>query len=222
MIQSESIDELATALAAAQGEFQTIDNAKPVNTGVFTFAYATLASVLESVRPILAKHGLSVIQAPARVQGGVEVTTTLAHKSGQWFSSTLGMPGGKGDAQGLGGGITYARRYALCAILGLATEDDNGKAASEAPTRSQRAPSKPPLPESNKPKLLLAFRGLGIEPPILERHLGHSVENISDEEAETLTTYGQAIRAGNEEAREELCGPTPAKRMAEELGADAE
>lgn len=127
MNKSESIKELATALAAAQAE---VENAsKNSNNPHFRSKYADLAEVINTVRPVFSKHGLSVTQWPSFADGVASVETLLAHKSGEWLSSTASAPVSKQDAQGVGSAITYLRRYSLAAVAGVAQEDDDGNAS---------------------------------------------------------------------------------------------
>jgi hypothetical protein len=132
METSETLNELATALAKAQGQ---LEGAKKQNLNpAFRSKYADLASVWDACRDALSKNGLSVVQAPSAVRtddGGwaVELDTRLLHTSGQWVENTLVVPVGKPDAQGVGSALTYARRYALSAFVGIAPEDDDGNAA---------------------------------------------------------------------------------------------
>lgn len=123
-----NISDLAKALIAFQGEV-----ANPKNTAVNEYAnghrYAPLGEILSTVRPILAKHGLAVVQ-DAKIDGNtVVITTTLFHESGQFLESEpLVLPAaGKGGvtAQTIGAAITYGRRYQLSAILGISSEDDD-------------------------------------------------------------------------------------------------
>jgi hypothetical protein len=126
---SEQINELATALAKAQAKIEgaTKDKTNPH----FRSSYADLASVWDACRSALTSNGLSVSQtAGASEDGRVRVTTILMHSSGQWLCDDLGMKPVKDDPQGVGSCITYARRYALAAIVGVAPEDDDGNAAS--------------------------------------------------------------------------------------------
>ena len=132
MTRSEQINELATALAKAQGEMKGA--AKDSENPHFRSKYADLASVREACLGALTKHGLSVPQFPRLTSVGegqwlVEVETTLLHTSGQWMTDTLAVPVTKVDAQGVGSAITYARRYALAAVTGVAPEDDDANAA---------------------------------------------------------------------------------------------
>jgi hypothetical protein len=129
MILSIDIDQLASALAAAQGE---IENAsKNSQNPHFRSKYADLAEIINTVRPVFSKHGLAVVQSPSYAEGLVSVTTLLTHKSGQWIRDTATAPASKLDAQGVGSAITYLRRYSLAAFAGIAQEDDDGNAASQ-------------------------------------------------------------------------------------------
>lgn len=140
MNKSDQINELAAALAKAQGE---IENAsKNAANPHFKSKYADLAEVLNTVRPVFAKHGLSVSQLPAFEAGIASVTTMLMHSSGQWLSGTASAGVTKQDAQGVGSAITYLRRYSLAAVAGIAQEDDDANAAvGPAPKRSAALPS---------------------------------------------------------------------------------
>ncbi len=128
MNRSDPITELAAAFVKASGELKnpSFDTTNPF----FKNKYASLATVRDTVTPILAKHGLSVIQFLGHKEGGITCETTLLHTSGQWLSETLYMPATKPDAQGYGSAITYARRYALMALCGVVgDEDDDGNGA---------------------------------------------------------------------------------------------
>lgn len=129
MKTSESIASLAAAMAKAQA---TIDGAKKDSANPhFKSKYADLASVWDACRAALTANGLSVVQAPGPcVDNRLEMTTMLLHSSGEWISETLTIPLAKVDAQGYGSATTYARRYALAAMVGVAPEDDDGNAAS--------------------------------------------------------------------------------------------
>jgi hypothetical protein len=159
--QSESIKDLATALALAQGEMENpaFDTANPF----FKSRYASLAAVLNTVRPVLAKHGIGVLQDLYTAPEGVACVTTLSHSSGEWWeSSVLVMPVSKPDAQGFGSAATYARRYALQAVVGVAGEDDDdaesavrrqdtAKPAAAAPAARPVPPPVTPVPVASAP-----------------------------------------------------------------------
>lgn len=128
MQRSESIVELAKALCAAQAEIEGAVKGK--ENSHFHSKYADLGAVWDAIRGPLTKHGLSVVQSPRACEMGVEVETTLLHTSGEYLSDTLGMPVSKRDAHGFGSAITYARRFALMAVAGIAPVDDDGNDAA--------------------------------------------------------------------------------------------
>ena len=135
MNKSDSIKELATALASAQAE---IENAsKNSKNEHFKNRYADLAEVLNTVRPVLARHKLSVAQFPSLADGMASVETILMHTSGEWISGIASAPLSKPDAQGVGSATTYLRRYSLAALAGVAQEDDDGNGAMR---QNQRQP----------------------------------------------------------------------------------
>jgi hypothetical protein len=127
MQRSEQIEALTAALSKAQAEIEGA--AKTAENPHFRNRYADLGAVWEAIRAPLTKHGLSVVQFPRACEMGVEVETTLLHTSGQFMSDTLALPVLKRDAQGFGSAITYARRYSLMAVAGIAPVDDDGNAA---------------------------------------------------------------------------------------------
>ena len=129
-----AIDKIAAALAKAQGELTNPPKTKTADAGKYKYAYADLAEVIDHVRPVLAKHGLAVVQMVAARETANILITKLIHDSGQCLESTYPLPR-QAAAQEMGSAITYARRYSLCAILGIAAEsDDDGTKAQEAPT----------------------------------------------------------------------------------------
>lgn len=129
--QSGSINELAAALAKAQA--QITGALKDSSNPFFKSKYADLASCWDACRKQLTENGLSVIQTTDVLGpdfgGHVVVRTTLAHSSGQWISGVLPVKSKDDGPQAQGSGITYARRYALAAIVGLAQIDDDAEAA---------------------------------------------------------------------------------------------
>ena len=132
MNKSDNINELATALAKAQGAMRFA--IKDANNPFFKSKYADLSSVVEAIRDALANNGLSYMQhlAPSE-KHEVCVETIILHASGQWIScGTLTVPVSKHDAQGFGSALTYARRYSLSAAVGVVADDDDGNAAAQA------------------------------------------------------------------------------------------
>lgn len=129
MNRSDSVKELATALALAQAEMlnPTFDSVNPH----FKNRFASLASVRSAVIPVLNKHGLSIAQFPVCTELHAGVVNVLLHTSGQLIEESCILPLTKNDAQGAGSAITYARRYSLQSIAGVvADEDDDANAAS--------------------------------------------------------------------------------------------
>ena len=135
-LHSQSIGQLALALSLAQGEMESAS--KNSNNPYFKSKYADLSEVWRVIRGPLSKNNLSVIQS---INGTYEkpiITTILAHQSGEYISSTLELSGeGAGKdgekkftAQTMGSAISYGRRYALSALVGVCQEDDDGNSAS--------------------------------------------------------------------------------------------
>ena len=122
-MKSETIGELAAALAKAQGEMKAAPKLK-VNP-FFKSRYADLTAIWDVAREPLAKNGLAIVQAPQTDHvGNFWLETTLIHSSGEFITSTYPLEPVKKDPQGYGGAITYARRYAM-AIIGVVTDDDD-------------------------------------------------------------------------------------------------
>ena len=141
MLKSEQINELAAALAKAQGQ---IEGAKKSSSNpFFKSKYADLSECWNTCREALTANGISVIQMPEEINenGRLNITTMLAHSSGQYISSTLTMTVTKLDPQAIGSAITYGRRYALAAMVGLAQEDDDGEKAMARPKDKKSAES---------------------------------------------------------------------------------
>ena len=129
MRMSDEISQLATALAIAQGQIE--DAVKDTKNDFYKSKYADLSSVRAAVRQPFADNGLSVVQFPRTVTGGIEVETVLLHESGEFMSEVLFMPT-KHEPHPIGSGISYARRYALMSVANLAADDDDGNAAQAA------------------------------------------------------------------------------------------
>lgn len=124
---SEHLNELATALSKAQGEFDPA--LKDANNPFFKSKYADLPSVWAVSREILCKYGLSILQFPSTNEGKHCLITRLMHSSGQWMESSVDLLLTKNDIQGLGSAISYMRRYSMTAILGIVQDDDDGQLA---------------------------------------------------------------------------------------------
>lgn len=140
MITSESIDQIAVAMAKAQAAITPADKA---NTNpAFRSKYADLAAFWDAARNPLTANGLSVWQDVTSNETGACITTRIMHTSGQWVEfGPLCVPADKRNAQGVGSAITYGRRYAFAAACGLVSDDDDGNAAVES-TSSRREESR--------------------------------------------------------------------------------
>lgn len=156
MNQSPTIGALAAALAKAQGEFGPAvkDSANPF----FKSRYLSLAGCYAAIADAMSKNGLSVTQLTDYTERGLILTSVLMHSSGEWVSGNYLIKPVKDDPQGVGSATTYARRYTLMAIVGIAAEDDDGEAAHGR--SHQSAPS--PLPKPDK--LKSAFNAVMAKP----------------------------------------------------------
>ena len=140
MNRSESIKELSIALAKFNGEISSI--AKDAKNPFFKSDYVTLDALIKETRPLLQKHGLSVLQFPSGDGNLISLTTMLLHESGEYIESApISMKPVKNDPQAAGSLITYIRRYSYQAILSLNTgEDDDGNQATHSNNTQQRQP----------------------------------------------------------------------------------
>jgi hypothetical protein len=129
MKTSESIEHLATAFATAQAELQNPTKNK-INPH-FKSGYVGLADGLETVRKTFADHDLSFIQGTSVSDGIIVMNTRILHKSGQWIESEYPVSGFS-RPQEMGSAMTYARRYSLFAMVGIAGEDDDDGNAAQA------------------------------------------------------------------------------------------
>ena len=130
--QTDNLSELILAMVNFNSEFQTTKLVKDGKTDHLKNKYLTLDNILNTVRPILTKHGLVIVQALA----GEYLVTTIYHVSGQYIKTDMPfhpMSGNKGTnaLQELGGGITYAKRYAISAMLGISVDADDDAQSSK-------------------------------------------------------------------------------------------
>jgi hypothetical protein len=139
--------ELNKALAAFQAEIPQVAKRLTADMGTFKSDYAPLEDVVAAAMPLLGKHGLSLMTRPTLTGDGRFILSySLLHASGEREDGDYPLPE-RGKPQELGSALTYARRYILCAVTGVAPggEDDDGKEASKAKAapRQQRPPSRP-------------------------------------------------------------------------------
>ena len=139
MIKSDTINELAQALCKAQAAMKGA--VKDSQNPFYKSKYADLSSVWDAVKEALHSNGLSVSQLPDCVDGKNCVTTILMHTSGQYIGASIEIKPVKEDPQAVGSAITYARRYSLAAICGIAPADDDDDAEG-AMSRQTSTPAK--------------------------------------------------------------------------------
>lgn len=210
----QSLKNIAGALAKAQLEMKnpTLDKENPF----FHSKYASLAAVRDASIPILAKHGIATMQLLSNAQNGdIVCTTTLLHTSGEYITSDLVLPATKKDAQGLGSASTYARRYALQAIVGIVGEDDDdGNESTKKQEPAQEA-------QKHKQELSKVINGespmpYGGQPVVGIKSVTSKAGNtngkawtkyfITTSENETLPTFDKKIAEFAEKAKAEDFG----------------
>lgn len=164
MRTSLDVDQLFTAYAAAQG---VLKNPPKLKTNPhFKSQYVDLSDGLAVIRECFSKQGLSFIQGTSVTEAGMIVLhTRIAHKSGQWIESDYPV-GGLGRPQEMGSAMTYARRYALFPLVGVAGEDDDdgnaAQAAENPPAKAAKASGKqmePGLKPDYSEKLMGVMKG---------------------------------------------------------------
>ena len=188
MNKSESIKNISTALSKFQGEVK--NPPKSANNPFFKSKYTTLDVLVDTAKPLLQSNGLSYIQSCGGDGANVSLTTLLMHSSGEWIESdALVLKADKQTAQGAGSAITYARRYALAAMLGLASdEDDDGNDAS-----GNKADKKSPAQVLSVPqigRLYAIAKTAGYDKTkvdeLINKKFGLKVEGLSKEQYETV------------------------------------
>jgi len=136
MKTSEQINEIAKAMAIAQNEMKPAvkDSLNPH----FKSKYSNIESVWDAIRMPMTSNGLTIWQDVTTEERSVAITTRIVHISGQWVEfGPLAVPMAKIDAHGVGSAISYGKRYALCAAVGVVSgdEDDDGNLAIVQPKK---------------------------------------------------------------------------------------
>jgi len=166
-----ALDQIAPALVKAQAELS--DPVKDAKNPHFKSRFVSLKGVLDSIRPVLHKHGIAIVQAIDFDGERPFVNTLLLHVSGQFIESRCPVVSAKpNDPQAMGSAITYARRYAAAAICGVAPadEDDDGESAvvreEPAPKRSTVIPYdtlEVALEDIKEAKSMAALKTIGLK-----------------------------------------------------------
>jgi hypothetical protein len=127
-ISSAAVNEISAALAKAQSEVGTVVKNQEAKAGTFSYKYAGLDAVYEAIRAAAAKNGLAIIQRFA----DTSLHTVISHSSGQWIDFGLYPLGTHQKHQERGSAITYARRYTISCVFGIAPEEDDDGATGNA------------------------------------------------------------------------------------------
>ncbi len=157
-IMSEQVNELFSALSKAQGQISHASKDK-LNPH-FKSRYADLASVWDACREPLSSNGLSVIQIIQPAENGVLLVTTMGHASGQWIRGIMPVAIDKPGPQAFGSALTYARRYALSSIVGVAPDDDDDGERAQNTYKNSTPTKKQPdhFPEPIDPSVNLTTK----------------------------------------------------------------
>jgi len=205
---SEFVNSIAEALSKAQGEmsFAKKEGINPFHKS----KYALLEDIVEASKEPMHNHGLSLTQMPTLIDGQFVLVSLLLHSSGQWFRSIYPINPEKKDNQSLGMAISYAKRYAWMALLGMGVSDkldDDGE--GERKSTSKLSPSVPAAATISGEQILIIKNALKEDPKALiaiERSRG-SVENILADDFDKIIEW---IAQRAEKRREEslLCSTT--------------
>ena len=171
-----------------------------------------MAEVIDACRAALAEHGLDVVQVASTRRNGafVRVRTILSHASGEYIMGVFDMPTGKPWPQEIGSALTYARRYAWSAMVGVATDDDDGARANEAEKDGGNGHNKPPprqAAEEQKPPVdtaakfaafvhereRLAEKGLDTEPWVKDVKAAHGAKAITEKDFAALRSIHKTL-----------------------------
>ena len=154
MKQSESVKGLLESLVKAQAEFTTL----PKDKSGYGYKYTDLDTVITYVRPVLARYSLGFLQSLTTIDGGKNaITTRLFSSTGEYLEDTIALPdvqvGKTNAAQNMGAAITYMKRYALCAVLGISSDEDVDAAEPHKEQSAPRVQTKPNTkPQEQKPQ----------------------------------------------------------------------
>ena len=190
---SEEISELAKALIKVQRQLQPAT--KDANNPFTKSRYATLNSVMDSCRDALLSNNIWLCQCPVPAEPGyLGLVTKLTHaESGQWQLSLAVVPLPKADPQGVGISMTYMRRYALSAMLGIVTEDDDGEGA-KMPQSARK--SRTPAHERNQARNT---------PPAREENSGlPKIDGITYQSITSTDGRTCIIASGNTQPKKEM------------------
>jgi hypothetical protein len=160
------VDVAFAEIVAALGDMPEIVAEQTADAGTYKYRYADLASIMRAVRPVLAKHGLAVSQPFTSTVETVTVETRLLHRSGDTYDGGSVTRPAPPTPQQIGSLVTYLRRYALCALLGIAVDDDDGSSAAPTSPRVARTPRRAgQLTDAQTRAVMRLFGELGLSGP---------------------------------------------------------
>jgi hypothetical protein len=207
-------DTLAASLVGALGEItnpgrdrEAVIPGKDGKPG-YSYKYADLASLIDHVKPTLAKWGLALIQDVASDKSTVTITTILIHVSGQERSTSPLSMGSGNTPQATGSAITYARRYQAMAVLGLAPDDDDGQAAAGAPYREEDL-TPPVISPSFAEAYLARARARGLNDDQIGAIVGGVTGHRTEEVRYLFQTEWDALNAATKLALDARASTTP-------------
>ena len=180
------------ALVKAQKEMGSV--IKNASNPHLKSKYADLGSVLEACQTALHSNGFAIVQPCGKDDHGAYVETVLAHESGENFASRVYLVVGKQDMQGVGSAITYARRYGLLGMAGLAPEDDDGE-ATKAPKREAPPPFDPVAAHDRIARKLEAAKTLADLADAWEGATVKDIEDVRSDLAKALTSTKDRLKA---------------------------
>lgn len=154
MHTSDTIGELAASLAKAQGTMTSPAKNKTVKvktgSGEYEFSYATLDAIFDVIRKPLSDNGLSFVQTLDSGDGGkLRLLTRLLHTSGQWIETETPVSVTGTSMQALGSAQTYAKRYAISALLGIVADEDDDANTADGNGISEKKDRTPPAKQTN-------------------------------------------------------------------------
>jgi hypothetical protein len=157
MLTSDSITKIMPAFIKAQSQFAPA--LKSATNPHFKSKYVALDGVIDAVAAPLRAEGIAIMQmTDVTDHGGIILESRLVHQSGEWIGSRYPVHPVKADPQGEGSALTYARRYALMALVGIAPEDDDGNSAVKA---VEKAAAGEPITERQEMTLRDALESTG-------------------------------------------------------------
>lgn len=199
-LQSEQINELASALAKAQSEMKAPEKDK--KNPHFKNVYASLGSIISSCKGALNKYGISVLQPMEKMGDDFVLCTKLTHTSGQWIKSVFPVKPTKNDPQGFGSALTYSKRYSLASMLCIdADEDDDGNQAS-VPAPQETIPTPPARQNLTKEQVDELMKIMSEEQFLKVTEFCMKVYRTEDLRCLTVSQYNNAMAKAQENLKE--------------------